>query len=112
MGGMRRSKEQVLAEFHWLYDCFEAFMSAHGPLEGIDYSAVITRAQMLCWLDKGSSPSQLVAGVRSGLGDAVRTMRILPKDNPAKGSALHSNYFAIRGRSLDEDIALAKEANP
>jgi hypothetical protein len=38
MGGARRSEEQVLAEFHWLYDCFDAFLAAHGPVEGIDYA--------------------------------------------------------------------------
>jgi len=114
MGSPRRSKEQVMAEFHWLYDCFEAFLAAHGPVEGIDYARepVISRQQMLGWLEKGSTPSQLVAGVRSGLRDAVNTMRFLPRDNPAKGAALHANYLTFRGRSLDEDIALAKQATP
>lgn len=114
MGGARRSKEQLLAEFHWLYDCFEAFHAAHGPLEGEEYqklwqSTVITRAQMLGWLENGHTASQILAGVRSALNDCVRTMRILQKDNPAKGAALHANYAAIRGRSLEGDIALAKE---
>ncbi len=117
MGGARRTKEQVLAEFHWLYDCFEAFCAAHGPLEGEEYQAllqstVITRDQMLGWLEKGHTPSQIVSGVRSGLADCLATMRILPKDDPAKGAALHANYFALRGRSLADDIALAKQATP
>lgn len=114
MGGARRSREQVLAEFHWLYDCFDAFLAAHGPVEGIDYGTfpVITRAEMLRWLERGQTPSQLVAGMRSALGDATGAMRHLPNDNPAKGAALHANYFALRGRSLEEDIALAKQAQP
>jgi hypothetical protein len=114
MGGARRSREQVLAEFHWLYDCFDAFLAAHGPVEGIDYThlPVTSRQTMIGWLEKGHTPSQLVAGVRSALGDAAGAMRHLPRDNPAKGAALHANYFAIRGRTLDEDIALAKQAQP
>lgn len=114
MGGARRSKEQVLAEFHWLCDCFEAFLAAHGPVEGIDYASqsIISRQQMLGWLDKGQTPSQLVAGVRSGLADARMAMRYLPRDNPAKGAALHANYLALRGRNLDDDIALAKQTQP
>ncbi|WP_157056530.1 hypothetical protein [Pseudorhodobacter aquimaris] len=100
-----------MAEFHWLYDCFEASMAAHAPIEGIDYSCVPSRVQMLGRLGKGLSPSQLVSGVRSALGDAAKVMRILPKDNPAKGAALHANYAAIRGRSLEDDIALAKKAH-
>lgn len=114
MGGARRSKEQVLAEFHWLYDCFEAFLAAHGPVEGIDYASqpITTREQMLGRLGKGHTPSQLVAGVRSALGDAMGAMRYLPRDNPAKGAALHANYQALRGRSLEDDIALAKQTQP
>lgn len=114
MGGARRSKEQVLAEFHWLYDCFDAFLAAHGPVESINYSEfpIISRAEMLAWLARGTTPSQLVAGVRSGLSDALKAWRHLPSDNPAKGAALHSNYVALRGRSLDDDIALAKQAQP
>lgn len=114
MGGARRSKEQVLAEFHWLYDCFDAFLAAHGPVEGIDYATlpVTSRQTMLAWMDKGHTASQLVAGVRSGLTDAAGAMRHLPRDNPAKGAALHANYLALRGRSLEEDIALAKQAQP
>lgn len=112
MGGARRNKEQVLAEFHWLYDCFEAFLAAHAPLEGVDYSAVTTRAEMLGGLEAGRTPSQLVAGVRSALADQVKAMRILPKDNPAKGQALVANYLALRGRSLEADIALARGVEP
>jgi len=114
MSGKRRSKEEVLAEFHWLYDCFEAFLAAHGPVEGIDYAQlpVISRNEMLGWLDKGRTPSQLVAGVRSALADQVKAMRYLPRDNPAKGAALHANYLALRGRSLEEDIALARQQPP
>jgi hypothetical protein len=114
MGGARRSKEQVLAEFHWLYDCFEAFLAAHGPVEGIDYQElpIISRAEMLGWLETGATPSQIVAGVRSVLSDATGAMRHLPRDNPAKGATLHANYLAIRGRSLAEDVAIAKEAQP
>jgi len=117
MGGVRRSKEQILAEFHWLYDCFQAFTAAHGQLEGEEYQAlwqstVVTRNQMLARLEKGYTPSQLVAGVRSGLSDCVKTMRILPRDNPVKGAALNAAYASLRGRGLEEDIALAKVANP
>ncbi|HMO08548.1 MAG TPA: hypothetical protein PKD10_13005 [Paracoccaceae bacterium] len=114
MGGARRSKEQVLAEFHWLYDCFDAFLAAHGPVEGIDYRElpVISRDDMLSWLETGRTPSQLVAGVRSALRDAMGAMRHLPRDNPAKGAALHASYLARRGRSLAEDIAMAREAQP
>lgn len=117
MGGARRSKEQVLAEFHWLYDCFEAFNAAHSPLEGSEcqallQSTVITRARMLGWLDNGHTPTQIVSGVRSALSDCQKTMRMLPKDNPAKGAALLASYFALRGRSLEDDIALAKEIKP
>ena len=114
MGGARRSREQVLAEFSWLYDCFEAFLAAHGPVEGIDYSSqpITSRQAMLEWLDKDQTPSQLVAGVRTALGDARGAMRSLPRDNSAKGAALHANYLAVRGRTLEEDIALAKQAKP
>ncbi|MDZ4134187.1 MAG: hypothetical protein U1D06_01155 [Paracoccaceae bacterium] len=106
-----------MAELHWLYDCFEAFNAAHGPLEGEEYqnhlqSTVITRDRMLGWLENGHTPSQIVAGVRSALSDCSGAMRFLPKDNPAKGAALHANYFAIRGRSLEDDIALSKEVKP
>lgn len=105
-----------MAEFHWLYDCFEAFTAAHGQLEGEEYQAllqstVVTRDQMLARLEKGHTPSQLVAGVRSGLSDCVKTMRILPKDNPVNGAALKASYASLRDRSLEEDIALAKVAN-
>ena len=114
MGGARRSREQVLAEFNWLYDCFEAFLAAHGPVEGIDYASqpITSRQTMLGWMNKGHTPSQLVAGVRAALGDARGAMRYLPQDNSAKGAALHANYLALRGRTLEEDIALAKQAKP
>jgi hypothetical protein len=112
MSGKRRSKGEVLAEFHWLYDCFEAFLAAHGPVEGIDYAQlpVISRNDMIGWLDRGGTPSQVVAGVRSALADQVKTMRNLPRDNPSKGAALHANYLALRGRNLEEDIALARRS--
>lgn len=114
MGGTRRSKEQILAEFHWLCDCLDAFLAAHGPVEGIDYASqpIISRDEMLGWLDQGRTPSYLVAGVRSALGDAKGAMRYLPRDNPAKGAVLHANYLALRGRSLEDDIALAKQPPP
>jgi hypothetical protein len=115
MGGVRRTEEQVMAEFHWLYDCFESFNAAYAPLisleeQGFRDAHIVSRREMLGWLDRGQTPSRLVSGVRSGLRDHLNTMKHLPKDNPAHASMLMANYLTIRGRTLFEDVALAKEA--
>lgn len=115
MGGVRRTREQILAEFHWLYDCFEAFNAAYAPLITPEEQVfrerhITTRKQMLEWQEKRLTPSKLVSGVRSALSDHLNTMKYLPEDNPLHGRMLHANYLAIRGRTLAEDIALAKKA--
>ncbi|MCY1126239.1 hypothetical protein OU426_05170 [Frigidibacter sp. RF13] len=116
MSGNRRSSHQVLAEFHWLYDCLEAFVAAQLPLLPEEVRALyrkkfVTRERMLALVAEGkATPSMLVTGAKSGLSDCREQIRHMRQDNPRAAEALQESYVAARGRPFEKDVALAREA--
>ncbi|AVW92085.1 hypothetical protein [Celeribacter baekdonensis] len=110
----RRSKEEVLDEFHKLYDCLDAFLSCHDTLLSkanaqFRRKHVVTREQMLNWFENGThSPSQIVSGVLSGLSDCKETVADLAKYDPDQEKRFRDAYLRRRGKSFEDDIALAR----
>ena len=108
----RRSREQVLAEFHHLYDCFQAALDAGGPIAGffdVKDGEYASRQRMLDWMDDGkSTASGLVAGVRSALSDITRGLGDLERNRPDDAVQFHALYRGLRGRQLAEDIENAR----
>ncbi|MFW2543403.1 hypothetical protein ACN2XU_12230 [Primorskyibacter sp. 2E107] len=107
----RRTRDEVLAEFHRLYDCFEAAIEAFQGLgtmweREILSDHVATRDQMLFWIALGkSTPSQILAGVHSALADMRLGLKDMTRNRPDQAALFHHRYEAIRGRPFKEDAA-------
>lgn len=106
----RRTKQEVLAEFHHLRDCFDAFLTAFAPNWSSEDAAfmqshIITRDEMLSWIDKGkTTASGVVAGVKAGIADWKLALRDLERYHPEKAQIFHDSYVDLRGKRFLDDI--------
>ena len=104
----RRSKTQLLDEFHRLYDCFDAALKAARPIPDffdIDPADTLTRDYMLAAHKTGKmTASALVAGTRAALGDICLGLDDLRRRRPADADRFEHRYTALRGTLLPADI--------
>ncbi len=109
----RRSREQVLAEFHRLYDCFDAALEASRPIPDffdVSRSELATRDTMLAWRDCGkTTTTELVSGVWAGLADLRLGLRDLQRNRPAEAKGFESRYLALRSKSFLADVTAARK---
>ncbi|WP_425099839.1 hypothetical protein [Tropicibacter sp. S64] len=107
----RRTRDQLLAEFHRLYDCFEAAIEAFQGLgtmweRELLADHVATRDRMLSWIAEGNStPSQIAAGVHSALADMRLGLKDMTCNRPGQAALFHHRYEAIRGKPFNDDTA-------
>jgi hypothetical protein len=110
---MRRTSEQVLAEFHRLSDCFERItdcltMAGFFVPQELRH-LIVTRERMVGWIAEGkATPSQILAGVREALNDCSETLTHLLADTPEKAAAILACYRASAGRDYWADAGHPK----
>lgn len=112
---MRRTSTQALAEFHRLYDFFEAVDDCWA--DPADVTEVqrrrksrVSRERMLGALTSGhATASQLSQGVRQALNDSSEQIMHLLHDNPKAAQNILCRYRERQGRELWDDIGHPKK---
>lgn len=105
----RRSKEELIAEFHRLYDIFETLNLCMEPIYGAECLAmmkenVIKRDRMLEWLSEGTATaSEIVQGTQEGLNDTLLSLQYAMEDKPEKVETVLTAYKQKTGRHLYAD---------
>lgn len=111
---VRRSKQEVLVEFHRLRDCFDAFLMAYAPNWSPEDAAfiqnqIVTRENMLLWMAEGkTTASGILAGIKSGIGDWKLALSDLERYHPEKAEIFHNSYVKLQGQRFLDDITSKK----
>ncbi len=106
----RRSKEEVLSEFHHLFDCLEAFMVAEDPFIGKSNASLrremmVSRKKMVAAIDGGAmSASQALSGAKSAVSDLRRNLKLYRTDEPETAEKIEEAYVSARGTFFETDI--------
>lgn len=98
----RRSRKELLTEFHRLYDIFEVTLDIQDELypDLFDRQLTITRARMLEWVDaKQATLSQAISGAREAINDTYETYHFGAKDQSPEESKI-AEYFLTRYREI------------
>ncbi len=98
----RRSKEELLAEFHRLYDIFEVTLDIQDELNPglFDRRLITTRAHMLEWVDaKQATLSQAISGAREAINDTYETYHFGARNQSPEESKI-TEYFLTRYREI------------
>ncbi|MEC3859830.1 hypothetical protein VK792_00915 [Mesobacterium sp. TK19101] len=103
----RRTKEELLAEFHRLSGVFETACDIQCDLDP-DFQKtrhlIITRDQMLGWHDAGTATaSTILSGVREGLNDISTGVMVALSENASSGRRFLDRYSARTGRDFFDD---------
>jgi hypothetical protein len=111
----RRSKEELIAEFHRLYDLFETLTACQEPLFDPDdfkwfNEHVPTREHMLeCLADGKVTASELVQGTQQGVNDYLSDIEGALEDEPEKAKLVLVAYKERTGRNLFDDVGNPKK---
>jgi len=111
----RRTSQEVIEEFHRLYDCFEVIsecMFGDGGIPGMESALenTIPRARMLQFVDeKKVTASEIVSGTREALNDTTEELLILQEDNPEDVKRILANYRKRTGRDYWQDAGHPKK---
>lgn len=105
----RRTKEELLVEFHRLCDVFETIWECQFPylpeeLVVCHKKYVVTPEGMLRWLEDGRcTASEIVFGMRQGLNDTVEQLVYLMEDDPGTATKIFAAYRERTGRDFWDD---------
>ncbi|WP_157133169.1 hypothetical protein [Roseobacter sp. SK209-2-6] len=108
----RRSREQVLNEFHYLYDCFEAALVSAAQIEDFfdasEYREfVLSRGDMLILVSEGkATATQICTGTKAALGDIKQGLKDLQRRRPPAYDLFQKTYRNLRDISFADDISL------
>lgn len=112
---MKRTAEDMRAEFHRLYDIFEAIEDAIHNHDGSYWTTgfgrlIHSRAAQLDRVAQGEFPlGEIVLGTKQAISSATeQVISLLQNDTVAGGAAL-ARYRAQRGRDYWDDVAPPKK---
>jgi hypothetical protein len=106
---MRRTSQQVMAEFHRLYDCFETITDCMHNRDGNYWTTgtgrhIVTRARMLEWIaEKKATPSQVLSGAQEGLNDCSEELTHMLTVDVVAAERAFTQYKSRTGRDYWED---------
>ena len=112
---MKRSPEEMLAEFHRLYDIFEAIEDAVHNQDGTYWTAgfgrlIHSRTTQLDRVAKGEfPPGEIVLGTRQAIRGTTDQLVGLLQDDPATGEKALATYRARTGRDYWDDVEPPKK---
>ncbi len=102
---MRRTSEQVLAEFHRMYDFLGALTDCWDEVLSTTHATRMhSREIMLGALSKGATASDILRGTQEALNDRSEELMDLLQDRPAIAHAILRGYREKQGRDLWDDI--------
>lgn len=109
----RRTREEMLAEFHRLYDCFECLDQTINRLfpspPELQLTGPISRDEMLSFVQNGKATlSQICSGAREGINDSLDVWQDLQDEDHAKADLFLQTYKALSGHDLWEDVDTPK----
>lgn len=103
----RRSKEEILQEFHRLSDAFEAALDMQEklcPKWREERCLVLSRGDMLKHVENGkATASQILSGTREAVSDLIGGMGLDSADPPPFAAAFLSDYRRTTGRDFFAD---------
>jgi hypothetical protein len=105
----RRSKQELIVEFHRLYDVLETLNACMGPLYDPELADILnegiaSRELMLSFLStKKATASELVGGTEQALNDMLLGLEYALQDEPENAALVFESYAKKTGRNLYDD---------
>ena len=112
---MKRTPEEMIAEFHRLYDISEIIDDCVYNQDGTYWTTgfgrlIHSRATMLDRVAKGEfPPGEIVLGTRQAIRNTTDDLIRLLQNDPAAGEAALANYRARTGRDYWDDAEPPKK---
>ncbi|WP_294230406.1 hypothetical protein [uncultured Shimia sp.] len=106
----RRSREELLAEFHQLYEVLELISKVEDLVVPIApeinfQKDTPSKQQALSLVDHGRvTLSQVCSGVREAIYDSLETLEDLQEEDSQKANLFLQSYRDLSGRNLWDDI--------